>query len=248
MSAVQVPEARAELERAARLTESTLAVEDEAFGLVSTTVAVGGQLISVRGVAGRYDDLLLPLFGRHQAHNAAVAIAAVESFLGGGSQPLDPEVLAEGLAAATSPGRLQIVANEPTVLVDAAHNPHGARSLAAALDEYFEFGQVVAVLAVVAGKDAAGIVRALAGTVRQFVVTQSDSDRSLPADELAALAVGVVGADRVVVETDVRTALSTARDLADETEGDAPGGVVVTGSITLVGDVLALAQGEGGLS
>jgi len=248
VSAVQVPEARAELERAARLTESTLAVEDEAFGLVSTTVAVGGQLISVRGVAGRYDDLLLPLFGRHQAHNAAVAIAAVESFLGGGSQPLDPEVLAEGLAAATSPGRLQIVANEPTVLVDAAHNPHGARSLAAALDEYFEFGQVVAVLAVVAGKDAAGIVRALAGTVRQFVVTQSDSDRSLPADELAALAVGVVGADRVVVETDVRTALSTARDLADETEGDAPGGVVVTGSITLVGDVLALAQGEGGLS
>lgn len=248
VSAVQLPEALAELERAARLTESTLAVEDDAFGLVSTTVAVGGQLISVRGVAGRYDDLLLPLFGRHQAHNAAVAIAAVESFLGGGSQPLDPEVLAEGLAAATSPGRLQIVANEPTILVDAAHNPHGARSLAAALDEYFSFGQVVAVLAVVAGKDAAGIVRALAGTVGQFVVTQSDSDRSLPADELAAIAVGVVGADRVVVETDVRTALSTARDLADETEGDAPGGVVVAGSITLVGDVLALAQGEGGLA
>ncbi|MBD8726345.1 folylpolyglutamate synthase/dihydrofolate synthase family protein [Frigoribacterium sp. CFBP 13707] len=248
VSASQQPEALAELQRAADLTESTLAVEGTAFGVESTTVAVGGQLITVRGLAGRYDDLLLPLFGDHQAQNAAVAIAAVESFLGSGSQALDHDVLAEGLAAVTSPGRLQIVANEPTILVDAAHNPHGARALAKALDDYFQFGRVVAVLGVLADKDAAGIVRALSGTVQQFVVTSSDSERAVDADDLAAIAVGVVGADRVVVETDLVAALRTARDLAEETEGDEPGGVVVTGSITLVGDVLALAQAPGGLS
>jgi len=248
VSAAQLPEALAELQRAAELTESSLAVEGVAFGVESTTVAVGGQVVTIRGVAGRYEDLLLPLFGDHQAQNAAVAVAAVESFLGSGSQALDHDVLAEGLAAATSPGRLQIVANEPTILVDAAHNPHGARALAKAIDDYFQFGRVVAVLSVLADKDAAGIVRALSGTVDQFVVTQSGSDRSVDADELAAVAVGVVGAARVVVETDLVAALRTARDLADEAEGDEPGGVVVTGSITLVGDVLALAQSEGGLS
>jgi len=248
VSAAQLPEALAELQRAAELTESSLAVEGVAFGVESTTVAVGGQVVTIRGVAGRYEDLLLPLFGDHQAQNAAVAVAAVESFLGSGSQALDHDVLAEGLAAATSPGRLQIVANEPTVLVDAAHNPHGARALAKAIDDYFQFGRVVAVLSVLADKDAAGIVRALSGTVDQFVVTQSGSDRSVDADELAAVAVGVVGAARVVVETDLVAALRTARDLADEAEGDEPGGVVVTGSITLVGDVLALSQAEGGLS
>ncbi|TWX37300.1 bifunctional folylpolyglutamate synthase/dihydrofolate synthase [Frigoribacterium sp. ACAM 257] len=248
VSAAQLPEALAELQRAAELTESSLAVEGVAFGVESTTVAVGGQVVTIRGVAGRYEDLLLPLFGDHQAQNAAVAVAAVESFLGSGSQALDHDVLAEGLAAATSPGRLQIVANEPTILVDAAHNPHGARALAKAVDDYFQFGRVVAVISVLADKDAAGIVRALAGTVDQFVVTQSGSDRSVDADELAAVAVGVVGPGRVVVETDLVSALRTARDLADEAEGDEPGGVVVTGSITLVGDVLTLSQSEGGLS
>jgi dihydrofolate synthase/folylpolyglutamate synthase len=248
VSAAQMPEALAELQRAAELTESSLAVEGDAFGVESTTVAVGGQVVTIRGVAGRYDDLVLPLFGDHQAQNAAVAVAAVESFLGSGSQALDHDVLAEGLAAVTSPGRLQIVANEPTILVDAAHNPHGARALAKAIDDYFQFGRVVAVLSVLADKDAAGIVRALSGTVQQFVVTQSGSDRSVDADELAAIAVGMVGASRVVVETDLVAALRTARDLAEEAEGDEPGGVVVTGSITLVGDVLALSRSEGGLS
>jgi dihydrofolate synthase/folylpolyglutamate synthase len=211
-------------------------------------VAVGGQVVTIRGLAGRYPDLVLPLFGDHQAQNAAVAVAAVESFLGSGSQALDLDVLSDGLAQVTSPGRLQIVANDPTILVDAAHNPHGARALAKAVEAYFLFGRVVAVLSVLADKDAAGIVRALSGTVQQFVITQSDSDRSVPADELAAVAVKVVGADRVVVETDLAAALRTARDIADETEGERPGGVVVTGSITLVGDVLALAQGPGGLA
>jgi dihydrofolate synthase / folylpolyglutamate synthase len=239
VSAKQVPEALVELERAAELTESTFAVEGSAFEVLSSAVAVGGQLISVRGIAGRYDDIALPFFGRHQAQNAAVAIAAVESFLGNGSQPLDADILAAGLADATSPGRLQILANDPVILVDAAHNPHGARSLAEALGEYFSFDRAVAVLAVLDDKDAAGIIRALAPAVEHFVVTQTDSERAIEADELAAIAVGIVGPDRVTVESNVVSALGIARDLAEESER---GGVIVTGSITLVGEIIALTQ------
>jgi dihydrofolate synthase/folylpolyglutamate synthase len=237
VSALQLPEALVELQRAAELTESTFKVESKDFGVTSSAVAVGGQLISVQGIAAKYDDLELPLFGRHQAQNAALAIAAVESFLGNGSQPLDAEIVQAGLAAVSSPGRLQILSTEPTILVDAAHNPHGAHSLAQAIGEFFDFDRVVAVLAVLADKDAAGIVRALAPAVEHFVITQSDSERSIDADDLAAIAVGIVGPDRVTVETNVVSALSIARDLADEAD---KGGVVVTGSITLVGEVLAL--------
>ena len=111
VSAAQKPDALAELERAAELTESTLAVEGDAFALETSTLAVGGQVISVRGLAGVYRDLFLPLFGDHQGRNAALAIAAVESFLGSGSQRLVTDVLAEGLATATSPGRLQVDRN-----------------------------------------------------------------------------------------------------------------------------------------
>ncbi len=162
VSATQVPDAIAELERAAELTESTRKVEGDAFALESSTVAVGGQVISVRGLAGTYRDLFVPLYGTHQGHNAALAIAAVESFLGEGSQALVGDVLAEGLATATSPGRLQLIGKEPTVLVDAAHNPHGAKALAGAMTEYFDFDEIAVVIAVLGDKDAHGVFAELA--------------------------------------------------------------------------------------
>lgn len=241
VSAKQRPEALAVLEEAAALTESTLAVEDRDFGVIESRVAVGGQLISVRGLAGEYRELLLPLFGRHQAENAAVAIAAVESFLGAGSVALSAEVLEAGLAAATSPGRLQPIAQEPTVLVDAAHNPHGAHALVQALDEYFDFEHLVIVLAVVADKDAAGIARELAATGAQFIVTQSESDRALPADELAAIVAAAAGPERVAIEEHPADALDAARRIAEERGG----AVLVTGSIVLVGEALAIADDHG---
>jgi dihydrofolate synthase/folylpolyglutamate synthase len=242
VSALQVPEALAELERAAELTESTLAVAGTAFGLEADTVAVGGQVITVRGLAGSYPDLFLPLFGDHQAANAALAVAAVESFIGGGTLALNQDVLAEGLATATSPGRLQIIGTEPTVLVDAAHNPHGAAALAVALNEYFTFDHVTAVLGILADKDAAGILRELDAVVDDVVITQSTSDRAVDADELAAVAVSILGPDRVTVETSLEAALEIARDRASET---AKGAVLVTGSITLVGDAIVYARDQG---
>jgi dihydrofolate synthase/folylpolyglutamate synthase len=242
VTAVQPAEALVELQRAAELSESTIAVEGAAFRLEESKVAVGGQLVTIQGLAGRYEELFLPLYGTHQGHNAAVAVAAVESFLGGGSQALATDVLTEGFATATSPGRLQLVGTEPTVLVDAAHNPGGAEALAVAVKEYFTFDKVVAVVAVLADKDVTGIIRALDPVVDEFVVTSSSSDRAIDPDELASTVVAVVGADRVLVETDLREALEQAREIAGESE---QGAVLVTGSITLVGEVIALAAEEG---
>jgi dihydrofolate synthase / folylpolyglutamate synthase len=241
VTAFQDPEALTVLSEVAERNDATLAVEGGAFAVLDSRVAVGGQLLSIRGLAGEYRDLALPLHGRHQAENAAVAIAAVEAFLGRAVRLAD-DVLEAGLGAVTSPGRLQLVSTDPTVLLDAAHNPHGAIALVAALGEAFDFDELVFVLGVVADKDAAGIVRALAPTGARFVVTRSESDRAVPAEQLAAVVAGVVGPERVEVAERLEDALDEARDWAARGEKR---GIVVTGSITLVGDVLAIADDRG---
>ena len=241
VSAVQSPEALAELERAAELTESVFALEGNQFSLLETTVAVGGQVISVKGIAETYNDIFLPLFGDHQGHNAAVAIAAVESFLGGGSQPLVGDVLAEGLGSATSPGRLQIVGTEPTVLVDAAHNPHGAAALAAALTSYFTFDEIAVVIGVLEDKDERGIIEALLPVATIFVATESDSDRAISSDDLYETVREIAGEDAASSEPTLQAAVAAARAWAAKAPKRA---VVVTGSITLVGEAIALAKAE----
>lgn len=248
VSAEQRPEGLAELERAAELSEADLSLEGRDFRVLSRTPAVGGQVIDVQGRAGTYRGLFLPLLGAHQAQNAAVAIAAVETFLGGGEQPITGDVLQEGLAAATSPGRLQVAISRPLLVVDAAHNPHGVIAMTAAVAESFHLRRLVAVVAILADKDAEGMIRAAAGLVDEFVVTAAPSDRSMDADALAAVVVGVVGPDRVVVEPDLELALRTARDLAEEhgdEAGEGEAGVIVFGTITLVARTLQLVQVEG---
>ncbi|RNE57209.1 bifunctional folylpolyglutamate synthase/dihydrofolate synthase [Cryobacterium tepidiphilum] len=239
VSALQTEEGQEELERAAELTESTLATEGDAFELTDSTVAVGGQMISVRGLAGTYSNLFLPMYGKHQAQNAAVAIAAVESFLGAGTQALVGDVLAEGLGAATSPGRLQLVGVEPTVLVDAAHNPHGAAALAGALSTYFDFDEIGAVVGVLGDKDASGILAALDPMVDRYFVTQSHSDRSVPVDDLADRVSDWFGEEKTQRSGDVEQALEDAREWARESPRRA---VLVTGSIALVGEAIAIAE------
>ncbi|BDZ53022.1 hypothetical protein GCM10025870_00950 [Agromyces marinus] len=179
----------------------------------------------------------MPLHGRHQAENAAVAIAAVEAFLGRQVRLAD-DVLESGFAAVSSPGRLQLVSTDPTVLVDAAHNPHGAGALAQALGEVFDFDELVVVLGVLADKDVEGIVRALEPTGARFLVTRSESDRAIEADQLAPRVAAVVGADRVDIASRLDDALDDAREWASRADRR---GVVVTGSITLVADALAIA-------
>jgi dihydrofolate synthase/folylpolyglutamate synthase len=227
--------------------DSLVAREGLEFGVLSRTMAVGGQLLSVRGLAGEYDGLFLPLMGAHQAHNAACALAAVEAFLGGAHAergPLDLDLVRAAFAGVTSPGRLETVRSSPTVILDAAHNPAGARATAEALGESYGFTRLVGVFAAMADKDVRGMLEAFEPVLAEVVVTQASSSRSMPADELAAVAVEVFGADRVEVAPRLDDALDAAIALAEE-EGDLGGsGVLVTGSIVTVGEARTLLGGS----
>ena len=239
VSARQDPAAEAVLRAAAAARGATIAFEGEDFALTEQRLAVGGQLISVRGLAGTYDGEYLPLYGGHQGFNAALAIAAVESLIGGASQPIVGDVLADGLGGATSPGRLQLVGISPTVLVDAAHNPHGARALVAALRDAFDFDEWGVVLGVLDDKDAAGIVAELAPVAAHVFATAPSSDRASDADRIADLAEALDL--QVTVHSDVADAAEAARGWAAASDRRA---VVVAGSVILAGEALALAAAE----
>lgn len=238
VSAVQEPDVATILLDAASEVGASVAFDGVDFGVTEREVAIGGQLLTVTGLAATYPELFLPLHGPHQAHNAALAVAAVESFVGGGEQLLDIEVLRAGLAAATSPGRLEIVRRSPTVIVDAAHNPHGAQALAEALKDSFAFGRLVGVLAVFADKDATGILETLEPVLDEVVVTRNTSPRAMDPGELGALAAEIFGEHRVTVVRDLPDALDRAAELADE--GGVNGGIVATGSVVTAAEVRML--------
>ncbi|KQP71425.1 dihydrofolate synthase [Microbacterium sp. Leaf288] len=239
VSARQDPAAEAVLREAAAAHGASIAFEGSEFALAQQRLAVGGQQISVRGLAGTYEDEYLPLYGAHQGFNAALAIAAVESLVGGASQPIAGDVLAEGLGAVTSPGRLQLVGAAPTVLVDAAHNPHGARALVTALREAFDFDEWGVVLGVLSDKDAAGIVSEIAPVAAQVFATAPDSERAEDADAIADLA--EAHDLRVSVHRDLADAAEAARAWAAASDRRA---VVIAGSVVLAGEALALAADE----
>ena len=239
VSAQQDPAAAAVLRAAAAERDATIAFEGAEFALTDARLAVGGQLISVRGIAAVYDDEYLPLFGAHQAQNAVLAIAAVESLIGGGSQPITGDIMAEGLAQASSPGRLQLVGVNPTVIVDAAHNPHGAQALAAALSASFDFDEWGLVLGVLADKDAAGIVAQLAPLAAHVFGTVPDSERAEDADRIADLA--EAHGLPVTVHVDVADAAESARAWAAASDRRA---VVIAGSVVLAGEAVSLAAAE----
>ncbi|MET0161209.1 MAG: folylpolyglutamate synthase/dihydrofolate synthase family protein [Microbacteriaceae bacterium] len=242
VTAQQRADAAARLVEAAVAHGATIHAEGEDFGLQKSVPGVGGQLITVQGRAGRYEEVFLPIYGEHQAHNAALAIAAVESFLGDGSVALDADLLAQGLGEATSPGRLQLLGIEPTVLIDAAHNPHGATALVEAVRANFNFEEIAVVVGVLGDKDVDGILAPLATIASRFYVTASASDRAIEADELAERAEQATDPDRVIAVSDPVEAVELAREWADEGTGR---GVLVTGSITILGEVLAAAKQSG---
>ncbi|MGH3648025.1 MAG: bifunctional folylpolyglutamate synthase/dihydrofolate synthase [Micromonosporaceae bacterium] len=218
---------------------ATLAREGSEFGVLGRQLAIGGQQLSLQGLGGVYDEVFLPLHGGHQAQNAAVALAAVEAFLGAGTdRALDPELVREGFAQAVVPGRLERVRSSPTVLLDAAHNPSGMEATGQALLEEFSFRRLVAVLAVLGDKDVRGMLEALEPVVDAVVVTRNSSPRGLPVDELAGVARQVFGAERVTVAPNLLEAVDAAVTLAEVNDSGALGGagVVVTGSVVTVAD------------
>lgn len=214
------------------------------FGVESRATAVGGQVLTVQGLAGRYPDLLLPLFGAHQAENAATAVAAVEAFLGGGEKALDVDLVRTGLGAVESPGRLELARKSPPVVLDAAHNPHGLTASAAALKEAFNFGKLNLVVGVLQEKDAEAMLRVLLDEYEEFHTefwfTRSSSPRAVDAQELAELAVDLGFPEDVVhAVAQLDDAVAEAvQDAAARPEFD--GAVLVTGSITVVGEARTL--------
>ncbi len=212
--------------------------EGNDFGVTAREVAVGGQQLSFRGLAGDYPDVFLPLHGEHQASNAAIALAAVEAFVGGGEQRLNIEVVREGFAAVTSPGRLELVRRSPAVLVDAAHNPAGMRALGAALQDAFTFTKLVGVVAIFADKDAAAMLEVLYGSLDAIVLTRNSSPRSISPDALATLALDYFGQDQVYQADHLPDALDVAVRLAEE--DDLGGAVLVTGSVVTAADARLL--------
>ncbi|MFE7133950.1 bifunctional folylpolyglutamate synthase/dihydrofolate synthase [Streptomyces sp. NPDC057638] len=223
--------------------DATVAREGMEFGVVSREVAVGGQLLTLRGLGGEYEEIFLPLYGAHQAHNAAVALAAVEAFFGIGAEhtrTLDTDAVRRAFATVTSPGRLEVLRRSPTVVLDAAHNPAGARATASALDESFGFSRLIGVVAASDDKDVRGVLEAFEPHFAEVVITQNSTGRALDADVLAAVAVEVFGEDRVVVEPRLDEALAAAVTLAEDEAEYAGAGVLVTGSVMTVGEARLL--------
>lgn len=208
------------------------------FGVAARSPAVGGQLVSLQGLRGRYDELFLPLYGAHQAQNAALALASVEAFLGG-SEPLDEELVRAAFAEVTSPARLEIVRRGPSIVLDAAHNPHGAEATAAALEDSFTLDPLIGVIGVMGDKDAEGLLAAFEPHLAHVVCTQNSTARAMPAEELAVTAREVYGEDRVTVEPRLADAIDQAVALAEEGSGSSSigtGGVLVTGSVVTAGE------------
>jgi len=230
------------LERCAEV-GATIAREGREFGVLHRELAVGGQVLTLQGLGGVYQGVFLPLHGAHQAQNAALALAAVEAFLGAGaSRTLDAETVRAGFADATSPGRLERVRTAPTILLDAAHNPHGMAATVTALQEEFSFRRLVAVVAVLADKDAAGMLELLEPVVDEVVVSRSSSPRGMPVERLAGYAEEVFGPDRVHVEAELPDAIVAAVGLAESgiDAGLSGVGVLITGSVITVADARKL--------
>jgi dihydrofolate synthase/folylpolyglutamate synthase len=244
--AEQTPEVAAVLLQRAAEVGATIVREGMEFGVAARTPAVGGQVVSLQGLRARYDDVFLPLYGAHQAQNAAVALAAVEAF--GGPGVLDDEVVRAAFAEVTSPGRLEIIRRSPTVVLDAAHNPHGAEAVAAALEDSFSFSPLVGVMGVMEDKDVEGLLSAFEPHLAYVVCTQNSTSRSMSAAALGRVATEVFGEDRVSVVPDLAEAIDRAATLAEAAEAIdvsiGAGAVLVTGSVVTVGEARAMLKGR----
>jgi dihydrofolate synthase / folylpolyglutamate synthase len=233
-------------ERAAEV-GATVLWEGRDFEVEHRLAAVGGQVMRLRGLRAEYDEVFLPLYGAHQAQNAVLALAAVEAFIG--EDPLGEELVRDAFAEVTSPGRLEVIRRSPTIILDAAHNPHGAQATAAAIEDSFLLDPLIGVVGVMADKDQEGVLAALEPVLAAVVCTENRTSRTMPAEELAEVARGIFGVDRVHVAPRLQDAIDEAATLAESGgvlgEAIGSGGVLVTGSVVTVGEARHLLKPRG---
>lgn len=247
--AKQLPEVRQVLLDRAAEVGATVVEEEVDFGVLARNPAVGGQVLSLRGLHTTYDEIFVPLYGAHQAENAALALAAVEALLAPPEQEgqlLSPELVGEAFARVSSPGRLEIVRSSPTILLDAAHNPHGAEATAAALEDSFNFDHVIGVIGVMGDKDVEGVLAVFEPHLSHLVVTQNSTERAMSARRLGQVAIEIFGEERVTVVPRLDDAIDAAAALAEESDSSISGGaVLVTGSVVTVGEARVLLRRKG---
>ena len=232
--AQQEPEVAKELLKRAATVGADVAREGVEYSVLTRSLAVGGQLLTIQGIKETYEDIFLPLHGKHQASNAAAALVAVEAFFG--DQDLDIEAVRAGFAHVTSPGRCEIVHRDPTIILDAAHNPHGAAAITETLQSEFTFDDVIGVFAPMGDKDVAGILLELEQVMDSIIVTSNSSTRAMEVSKLEKIAIEIFGVDRVFTSATLAEALERAikdavRPLSEDTIG-----ILVTGSVVTVGE------------
>jgi dihydrofolate synthase/folylpolyglutamate synthase len=236
--AQQEPECAVELIKQAALVGADIAREGVEYSVLSRSIAVGGQLLTIQGAKDVYTDIFVPLHGKHQASNAAAALVAVEAFFG--DQELDIDAVRAGFANVTSPGRCEVVHRDPTIILDAAHNPHGAAALAETIQSEFTFDEVIGIFAPMGDKDVRGILLELEQVMDTVIVSANSSARAMKVDLLESIAIEIFGSDRVFSADSLPQAINKAltdavRPLSDDTLG-----ILVTGSVVTAGEARAI--------
>ncbi|CAB4998376.1 MAG: dihydrofolate synthase [Actinobacteria bacterium] len=238
--AQQEPECAVELLKQAALVGADVAREGVEYSVLSRSIAVGGQLLAIQGTKEIYTDIFIPLHGKHQASNAAAALVAVEIFFG--DQDLDIEAVRAGFANVKSPGRCEVLHRNPTIIVDAAHNPHGASAIADTIQSEFTFDEVIGIFAPMGDKDVRGILLELEQVMDSVIVTANSSPRSMKVSELEKIASEIFGSDRVFATPTITEAIDKAvkdciRPLSEDTIG-----ILITGSVVTVGEARAIVR------
>ncbi|HKC73141.1 MAG TPA: Mur ligase family protein [Chloroflexota bacterium] len=238
ITAAQDPAARAPIAAECARQGATLwRATPEGDGEVRFTDDEAGLCIATP--ARTHGGLRLGLRGRHQHANAACAVAAVDALEALGIVRVAGDAVSRGLAAAYVPGRLEQVADDPVTLLDGAHNPDAARALAAALRDLFPGQPLVLLLGILADKDVAAMVEALAPLARAVVVTEPPWEGRMGQAHTVAHA-----AERYLPDVIVVPAVGAAFTAAQQRARDLGGPLVVAGSLILVGAVRALVHGQ----
>lgn len=238
----QEPEVAVELLRKAAEVGADVAREGVEYSVISRAVAVGGQLLTIQGLKGVYDEIFIPLHGKHQASNAAAALVAVEVFFG--ENELDIDAVREGFAQVKSPGRCEVIHRDPTIILDAAHNPHGSIALYQTLDSEFTFDEIIGVVGVMGDKDARGILVNFEKFMDSIIVTKNSSHRAMEVSDLELLAIEIFGADRVHSSPNLEAAIEKALKVTIRPLSDESLGIVVTGSVVTVGQARTYVNGK----
>jgi dihydrofolate synthase / folylpolyglutamate synthase len=223
----QRPEALAVIEARCTEMEATLLLEGREFEMETRSRGVGGQVITVRGRHGRYEELFLPLFGEQLARNAAAAVVACESLL---DRALDVRSVRAALGSATSPGRMEVVGGRPLVMLDGAHNPDAAEALATALQDAFTWRRLHLVIAMFADKDVETVTALLGPLADRAYACLNSNPRAAPVERLAA-ALENAGVAEIEGHPTVSEAVRAARDVAGKEDV-----ILVTGSFYTVAD------------